>query len=85
MTRYWRHYFPEPGNSYKLGAMLRFCGQTFAPVWTDFGRSMTRTPESRASINAMAEIPVLEIDGEPLTQTAAILLQLSRHYDRFNG
>jgi glutathione S-transferase len=85
MTTYRLHYFPESGNSYKLALMLRLCGQTFEPVWTDFGGGATRTPEWRATINAMGEIPVLEIDGERLTQTAPILLQLAGRYGRFGG
>ncbi len=71
------HYFPESGNSYKLALMLTLCGQTFAPVWTDFGSGITRTLEWRRTVNAMGEIPVLEIDGVRHTQTAPILLRLS--------
>nr|WP_244548759.1 glutathione S-transferase family protein [Bradyrhizobium canariense] len=33
----------------------------------------------------MGEIPVLEADGERLTQTAPILLQLAEQYGRFGG
>lgn len=33
----------------------------------------------------MGEIPVLEIDGERLTQTAPILLQLAEQFGRFGG
>jgi len=71
------HYFPESGNSYKLALMLTLCGQTFEPVWTDFGGGVTRTAEWRAGVNAMGEIPVLEEDGSRLTQTAPILLRLA--------
>ena len=85
MTAYRLHYFPESGNSYKLALMLTLCGQTFDPVWTDFGSGVTWTREWRASINPMGEIPVLEIDGVCLTQTAPILLQLSQRLGRFNG
>jgi glutathione S-transferase len=85
MTTYRLHYFPESGNSYKLALMLTLCGQTFEPVWTDFAGGATRTPEWRATINAMGEIPVLEVDGERLTQTAPILLQLADRYGRFGG
>ena len=76
MTRYRLHYFPESGNSYKLALMLTLCGETFEGVWTDFGGGVTRTPEWRATVNEMGEIPVLEVDGERLTQTAPILLRL---------
>src|SRR6185437_6944485 len=67
MPTYRLHYFPESGNSYKLALMLTLCGQTFEPVWTDFGGGVTRTPQWRREVNPMGEIPVLEIDGERLT------------------
>jgi glutathione S-transferase len=65
--------------------MLTLCGQNFEPVWTDFGGGVTRTPEWRATVNAMGEIPVLEEDGVRLTQTAPILLRLADRYGRFGG
>ena len=85
MTSYRLHYFPESGNSYKLALMLTLCGQTFEPVWTDFGGGVTRTPAWRARVNAMGEIPVLEDDEQRLTQTAPILLNLAERYGRFGG
>jgi glutathione S-transferase len=85
MATYRLHYFPESGNSYKLALMLTLCGQTFEPVWTDFGGGVTRTPEWRATVNAMGEIPVLEENGVRLTQTAPILLRLADRYGRFGG
>jgi glutathione S-transferase len=85
MTTYRLHYFPESGNSYKLALMLTLCDQTFEPVWTDFGGGATRTPEWRATVNPMGEIPVLEVDGERLTQTAPILLRLAERYGRFGA
>jgi glutathione S-transferase len=85
MPAYRLHYFPESGNSYKLALMLTLCGQTFEPVWTDFGGGVTRTPEWRGSVNEMGEIPVLEEDGVRLTQTAPILLKLAAQYGRFGG
>jgi glutathione S-transferase len=85
VTAYRLHYFPESGNSYKLALMLTLCGQPFELVWTDFGAGVTRTPEWRASVNEMGEIPVLEEDGERLTQSAVILLRLAERYGRFRG
>jgi glutathione S-transferase len=85
MTTYRLHYFPESGNSYKIALMLALCGQTFEPVWTDFAGGVTRTAEWRSAVNEMGEIPVLEEDGQRLTQTAPILLRLARRYDRFVG
>src|SRR2546428_13827463 len=85
MPSYRLHYFPESGNSYKLALMWTLCGQTFEPVWTDFGDGVTRTPEWRRDVNAMGEIPVLEVDGERLTQTAPILLMLAKQLGRFGA
>ena len=85
MTAYRLHYFPESGNSYKLALMLTLCGQTFDPIWTDFGGGITRTPEWRDAVNGMGEIPVLEESGVRLTQTAPILLHLAERYGRFGG
>jgi len=85
MPAYRLHYFPESGNSYKLALMLTLCGQAFEPVWTDFGGGVTRTPEWRRDVNAMGEIPVLEVDGERLTQTAPILLMLAMLFGKFGG
>jgi glutathione S-transferase len=85
MPGYRLHYFPESGNSYKLALMLTLCGQSFEPVWTDFGGGATRTPEWRRDVNPMGEIPVLEADGERLTQTAPILLKLAKQFGRFGG
>jgi len=79
------HYFPESGNSYKLALMLILCGERFEPIWTDFGGGVTRTPEWRRDVNEMGEIPVLEVDGERLTQTAPILLKLAKQFGRFGG
>src|SRR5437764_463040 len=85
MPTYRLHYFPESGNSYKLALMLTLCGERFEPVWTDFGGGVTRTAEWRRTVNAMGEIPVLEVDGESRTQTAPILLGLAEQYGRFGG
>jgi glutathione S-transferase len=79
------HYFPESGNSYKLALMLTLCGQTFEPVWTDFGGGATRTPEWRRMVNPMGEIPVLEEGAQRLSQTAPILLRLAERYGRFGA
>jgi glutathione S-transferase len=85
MPTYRLHYFPESGNSYKLALMLTLCGQTFEPVWTDFGGGVTRSVEWRRDVNEMGEIPVLEVDGERLTQTAPILLKLAQQFGQFGG
>jgi hypothetical protein len=85
LPAYRLHYFPESGNSFKIALMLTLCGQTFEPIWTDFGGGVTRTAEWRSAVNEMGEIPVLEEDGDRLSQTAPLLLRLAERYERFGG
>ena len=85
MDLYRLHYFPESGNSYKLALMLTLCGQTFAPVWTDFGARVTWTARWRRAVNPMGEIPVLEENGVNLTQTGPILIHLAERFGHFGG
>ena len=85
MPQYRLHCFPESGNSYKLALMLTRCEQPWEPVWTDFMGGQTRSPEWRAAVNEMGEIPVLEDDGEKLTQTGAILTRLADRHGRLGG
>jgi glutathione S-transferase len=85
LAAYRLHYFPESGNSYKIALMLTLCGQTFEPIWTDFGGGVTRTAEWRSAVNEMGEIPVLEENGQRYIQTAPLLLRLAERYARFGG
>ena len=85
MISYRLHYFPESGNSYKLALMLTLCGQNWQGVWTDFMGGQTRSAEWRAGVNEMGEIPVLEENGQRLTQTGAILLRLAGRHGMFHG
>lgn len=85
MPAYRLHCFPESGNCYKVALMLTLCGQDFEPLWVDYFSGATRTAEWRASVNEMGEVPVLEVDGAPMTQSAPILLRLAEMYGRFGA
>ena len=56
------HCFGESGNAYKAALALQLSGLDWEPVKVDFFGGETRTPEYRASVNAMGEAPVM-IDG----------------------
>ena len=56
-----RHpYFPESGNSSKLALLLTLCGETFEPVWTDFGGGVPRTKEWRNEHARFAALPTVD-------------------------
>jgi glutathione S-transferase len=75
--------FAQSGNAYKAALMLQLCGAKWQPRFVDFFNGETRTPEYRANINEMGEVPVLEHAGRRLTQSGAILHYLADHFGKF--
>ena len=82
MTEYTLYCFAQSGNAYKAASLLNHSGADWAPRFVDFFNGETRTPEYRA-INVMGEVPVLEHDGQRLSQTGAILDYLSEQLGKF--
>jgi glutathione S-transferase len=72
--------FAQSGNAYRCALMLNLIGAKWKPVWVDFFSALVqRTPEFRANVNEMGEVPVLVIDGKrKLTQSAVILNYLAK-------
>ena len=77
------HCFGESGNAYKVALMLTLCEVPWEVVWVDFFKGETRTPTYRAEVNALGEVPVLEWNGEKLSQSGVILQRLARDLNRF--
>ena len=77
--------FAQSGNAYKAALMLNLCGAKWEPRFVDFFNGETRTPEYRANINEMGEVPVLEHYGKRLSQSGAILHYLADHLGKFQG
>lgn len=75
--------FGESGNAYKVALMLELTGTSWEPVFVDFFAGEARSPAFRA-INEMGEVPVLEIGGRRLTQSAVMLRHLARLTGRFD-
>lgn len=82
MTEYTLHCFAQSGNAYKPALLLELAGADWRPRFVDYFGGETRTPAYRA-INVMGEVPVLEHDGERLTQSGVILDYLARRFPRF--
>ena len=75
----------ESGNAYKVALMLELCQLSWEPVWVDFFHGETRTPEYRAGINEMGEVPVLEHDGKRFSQSGVILDYLATVTGKFGA
>jgi glutathione S-transferase len=83
MTDYKLYCFGESGNAYKVALMLQFCGLSWESIWVDFFNDETRTPEFRATVNEMGEVPVLLHNGKKLTQSGVILDYLAEHTRKY--
>jgi glutathione S-transferase len=73
----------ESGNAYKAALMLNLCSLDWEPVFVDFFNGEGRTEQYRSDINEFGEIPVLEHDGQRLTQSGVILHYLAEKAGRF--
>ncbi|MCI4660256.1 MAG: glutathione S-transferase N-terminal domain-containing protein [Neomegalonema sp.] len=84
MSEYVLHCFAQSGNAYKAALMLNLIGADWQPRYVAFFKGAARTPEF-SELNAMGEVPVLEIGDEALTQSGVILTRLARESGRFGG
>ncbi len=79
------HCFGESGNSFKAALALELSGLEWEPVFVDFFKGETRTPEYRSTVNEMGEAPVL-IDGDFRTsQSGAIQAYVTEKSGKFGG
>jgi len=83
MARYRLHCNAGSGNSYKIALYLNCAGLDWEPVGVDFAGGATRTADWRIDMNPMGEVPVLEVAGERMSQSGAILLWLSETTGKF--
>ena len=78
MAQYQLYCFAQSGNAYRVALMLNLIGADWKPEFVDFfAKGLPRTPEWRAEVNEMGEVPVLDHDGKRLTQSGVILTYLS--------
>lgn len=82
------HGFSQSGNTYKVALLLQALDQPWTAVHlpiADFVAGIQRSDAWRQDVNAMGEVPVLEVDGQKMTQSAAILLHLSEKHGAYRG
>ena len=82
------HCFAQSGHSYKVALLLQALRQPWEAVhlpFQKFAEGIQRTDAFRQDTNAMGELPVLEVDGRKLTQSAAIMLYLAERHGEYGG
>ena len=77
--------FGESGNAYKAALALQLSGLDWEAVKVDFFAGETRTPEYRANVNEMGEVPVMTDGDIKLTQSGVIQDYVSEKSGRFGG
>lgn len=85
---YTLHGFSQSGNTYKVALMLQALQQPWQAVHVslaDFAGGLTRSDAWRQDHNEMGEVPILEVDGKRLTQSAAILHFLAQRHGQYGG
>ena len=83
MAEYRLYCFAQSGNAYRAALMLNLIGADWEPVFVDFFKGETRTPEYRGNVNEMGEAPVLVHGGKKLSQSGVILTYLARRSGKF--
>src|SRR5499433_3654656 len=67
MAEYELYCFAQSGNAYRAALMLNLIGADWEPIWIDFfGKGEPRSPQYRADVNEMGEVPVLAHQGKKL-------------------
>jgi glutathione S-transferase len=84
MAEYQLYCFAQSGNAYRVALMLNLIGADWQPVFVDFfAKGEPRTPDYRANINEMGEVPVLVHGGKKLSQSGVCLSYLARCSGKF--
>lgn len=76
--------FGESGNAYKAALTMELAGYPWQPVFVDFFRGETRSPDYLA-LNEMGEAPVLVEEGETLSQSGVMQLRVAERTGKFTG
>lgn len=83
MVEYQLYCLGESGNAYKSALMLQFCGFSWKPIWVDYFGGETRTPEFRATVNELGEVPVLVHGTKKISQSGVILDYLAEQSRKY--
>jgi glutathione S-transferase len=82
------HGFAQSGNAYKVAVLLQALRQPWTAIhlpFEQFAKGIQRSEEWRREVNAMGEVPILEVGDRKLTQSAAIMLFLAEKHGAYRG
>lgn len=76
--------FGESGNAYKAALTMSLAGYDWQPVFVDFFRGETRSPDYLA-LNEMGEAPVLVEGDRVISQSGVMQMMVAEKTGRFMG
>ena len=82
------HAFSQSGNTYKVALLLQALRQPWSAIhlpFEKFAAGIQRSDAFRQDLNAMGEIPILEVGDRKLTQSAVIMLFLADKHGEYGG
>lgn len=71
---------PDSGHACKVAAALSIAGLPFRSVWVDIWAEPSSRPPELLGNSPFAEVPMLLIGKQALTQSGAILVEIARRY-----
>jgi glutathione S-transferase len=84
MAEYKLYCFAQSGNAYRVALMLNLIGADWEAAFVDFFEAgETRTPDYRAGVNEMGEVPALVHGERTLSQSSVCLTYLARRSGKF--
>lgn len=76
---------PDSGHACKVALALALAGTSHRTVWVDIWAPPATRPAEFLAASPFAEVPLIVIDGTPMVQSGAILLELARRTGRLGG
>lgn len=72
------------GNCYKVRLLLNILGQSYETQTVDFYPGLEHKSPAFLKLNPLGQLPILEDNGQVISDSAAILTHLARAYDGSN-
>ncbi len=85
MTKITLYGHPDSGHACKVALALALAGIAHETVVVDIWAAPETRPAAFLSASPLAQVPALVIDGEAMTQSGAILLEIARRWQVLGG
>ncbi len=85
MTKITLYGHPDSGHACKVALALALAGIAHETVFVDIWAAPETRPAAFLAASPLAQVPALVIDGETMTQSGAILLEIAQRWQVLGG